>query len=106
MNEQQNQNSADVGRSELSGLVRPGDIHSMEMLDCPVFLLQQWQEEWNDNDELVEYWETTEGVWFTRTEAEAWAQAHHYRMGKWRVYSIGARGELKTLLKAHTDYSA
>jgi len=91
---------------QVDAVVRPGDIHSMECLDCPVFLLQQWREEYNEQDELIGYWETTEGVWFTRQEAEQWAQAHHYRMGKWRVYAVGARGALKVILKGHTDYSA
>ena len=80
---------------------RPGDERSLGMMDCPVWLLQEWQESGGEEDG---HWQVTEGAWFTHAEAEAWGRACEYRLGKWRVYGVGARGELKTLLKAHTDY--
>lgn len=85
-------------------IVRAGDLRSLDATDAPVFMLQETDGTADEYGDL--HWETTEGIWFTRDEAETWARAHHYRMRKWRVYSMATRGELKTLLKAHTDYSA
>ena len=78
------------------------DVATTLTATIPSYLYQ----EYNDDDEKVSYWRTTEGAWFTRQEAEEWARSHHYRLGKWRVYGIGARGVLKRLLKAHTNYAA
>lgn len=55
----------------------------------------------------VETWEVyySSGVWFTRDEAEAWADAHDYRVDgrhNFRVFCCCAAGELATLLHEHT----
>jgi len=50
-----------------------------------------------------EYWES-ESVWFTRDEAEGWAERHAYRFPSgWQVYCMCAEGRLSELLKAQTD---
>ena len=49
---------------------------------------------------VVDIWHT-ESVWFTRQEAKAWAEAHHYRFSEgWRVYCVCCEGSLAGLLKA------
>jgi hypothetical protein len=50
----------------------------------------------------VEHWDT-ENVFFTREEAQEWADARHYRWpGGYRVYCVCAEGQLAELLKQHT----
>ena len=102
--EELNIGNAEGVSHQVERIVRLGDLSSMAMMDCPVFLLQEYIMECNENDEIVNYWKTVD-AWFTRQEVENWAEAHHYRLGIWRVYGVGARGQLKTLLKSHTDYA-
>ena len=47
---------------------------------------------------LVESSWITVGVWLSRSEAEAWADAHQYRFKIWRVYCVPCDGKLKELL--------
>ena len=48
---------------------------------------------------VIEEWHT-EGVWLSREEANAYAEAHHYnyRHG-FRVYGVASNGELAELIK-------
>ncbi len=91
--------------ANIEALVRSGDVESLGMMDCPVWCIQEEITGYDDNDNIFKYWETTEGIWFTAEEAKDWGDNHEYRLGHpWRVYGVAARGRLKALLKAHTDY--
>lgn len=67
--------------------------------DC-LFVLQTWSEE--------HHWELEGGfaVWFTRKEAETYAEsrAHHYGIKgqHWRAYGVCANGALATIVAQHT----
>ncbi len=82
-----------------------GDVGLKEMTRDPIFLLQYLEKDYIEDgepQETLDYW-TTESVWFTREEAEAWAKSHAYRFRHGtRVYCLCAEGELAALLKAHT----
>lgn len=78
-----------------ASISRPGGLFDLAAMDCPVFLLQEKEE--------GDTWRTVEGAWFTADEATAFAKAISHRVGEHRAYGIGARGQLKTLLKAHTE---
>lgn len=70
--------------------------------ECPVFLIQELVNAHEDPAEEFEQWQTVAGAWFTPGEAEEHAKSISYRLGKWRIWPVGARGNLKTLLEAHT----
>jgi hypothetical protein len=86
----------------MEAILRKGDEISLACMDCPVFVIQELVESQGD-EECISYWKTTEGAWFTAEEAEGFAKSIGYRLWQWRVYAIGARGQLKDLLKAHTQ---
>lgn len=44
----------------------------------------------------------TEGAWFTKEEAHDYATAISYRLTNWAIKPVGCRGNLKSLLDAHT----
>ena len=75
----------------------------------PIFLLQVKRtiigDITDDCDYEVNYWDT-ERVYFTREEAEAYAESRPYHYGKngdgWRVYCTNSEGQLAELLKQHT----
>ena len=54
------------------------------------------------NGNVVLAWRV-ESVFFTREEAESWAQERDYRWAFWRVYCTTAEGALATLLACHSE---
>ncbi len=118
--------------AERDALPKRGDEDRHECTDTPIFLIQSrrfsvadmsmisWD---SDRETLVNEdgeevtrdhagdlglgtWEwDTQRVAFSRAEAQRWCDARPYR-GPWRVYSVPSMGDLRTLLKARTDYDA
>jgi hypothetical protein len=85
----------------VAGITRNGDVKTLAMMDCPVFCIQELQG--TNPDSGTEFWVVTEGVWFTYDEAKQWADRHKHRLGdEWRIYGVAARGNLKSILNAHT----
>lgn len=54
-------------------------------------------------DDWEEVWEV-EGVFFDRSEAQAWGDARAYRWSKHRTYAVSAIGDLAHLLAPLTTY--
>ena len=82
-------------------LPRRGDVAGPEATRDPIFLLQSKTAAHALGVEWVPDEWTTESVWFTREEAEAWATRHAYRFAEgWRVYCLCAEGALAKLLRA------
>lgn len=82
---------------------RPGDARSLGLMDCPVWAVEVLTHV--DRDTGREHWETFEGFWFTDREAAQWCRANEHRFHgqKFRVYGRAAHGELREILKAHTE---
>lgn len=86
----------------VAGISRPGDIETLAMMDCPVFCIQEMVSKCEETG--LESWQTVESIWFTHEAAHKWARAHPHRLSDpWRVYGIAARGELRSILTAHTE---
>jgi hypothetical protein len=77
-----------------------GDIGRPEMQRDPIFLYQTTSSK--DRDAYSARWETR-SVWFTREEAEKFAQQNEYNHPVWRVYCVSACGILADILSATDD---